>query len=513
VSPGPAGGRAAFRWLWLAIPIGLLVAAVAYRVGHSLPAALESAEQHGLTWVECGFAVPDWQAVHCGVMAIDGESEIPVAVIRRSLWRRDPKPLLFVNGGPGAATLPPAYSLESWNTWADLRELDRDLVLFDFLGTGHSRPSYACAGFDSVQRRILAQDLTHREAGQAADPWLRECHDRLIAAGRDLSKLALPDASRQVAALIASLPEVEWDVYAISHGTRVALDLMREPPPNLRRVVLDSVLPTDIDFELSLPRLTHDALQALFDSCEGDLRCTSAFGDLEALFYELKAKLDREPIEFSVVAFPDEAPIDVVLNGPRLVELVFSSMYWWQDIERLPNALWAAHRGDTESLEPLVASYVANLIDPSFNWIVFVTDGCSDRRAGNDAAEFERAARAYPRLYDLFEGVREYDACRFWKVPRQSPSIFEPVHSDLPTLLLAGSLDPVTPPRWARRVAKTLADSQLFEMPGIGHGVVDSDDCGAPLMRSFLADEIREHPPDCIQDTSGVDFEYSDRDS
>jgi pimeloyl-ACP methyl ester carboxylesterase len=68
----------------------------------------------------------------------------------------------------------------------------------------------------------------------------------------------------------------------------------------------------------------------------------------------------------------------------------------------------------------------------------------------------------------------------------------------VPTLLLAGEFDPVTPPEWAERAAETLPAGHLFVFPAIGHGVLDSHLCAADLVRAFLAQPDNPVPPSCL---------------
>ena len=70
--------------------------------------------------------------------------------------------------------------------------------------------------------------------------------------------------------------------------------------------------------------------------------------------------------------------------------------------------------------------------------------------------------------------------------------------SDVPTLLLAGEFDPVTPPEWAETAARHLANAHLFVFPAVGHGVLDSHVCAADLVRAFLAAPQDPVPPECL---------------
>jgi pimeloyl-ACP methyl ester carboxylesterase len=76
------------------------------------------------------------------------------------------------------------------------------------------------------------------------------------------------------------------------------------------------------------------------------------------------------------------------------------------------------------------------------------------------------------------------DACDGW--PRGTPPMGyrDPVRSDVPALVLAGALDPISPPEWAASAARSLTHSTLVVRPGAGH--LDGDDCTHQLIAEFI---------------------------
>jgi hypothetical protein len=59
------------------------------------------------------------------------------------------------------------------------------------------------------------------------------------------------------------------------------------------------------------------------------------------------------------------------------------------------------------------------------------------------------------------------------------------VTSSIPTLVLSGELDPVTPPSWGEEAAATLSNSLHIVMPGTGH-TAGGTGCGQRIMRQFI---------------------------
>lgn len=67
--------------------------------------------------------------------------------------------------------------------------------------------------------------------------------------------------------------------------------------------------------------------------------------------------------------------------------------------------------------------------------------------------------------------IDEYRAaCAEWVGARVGPDFQRPFTGEIPTLLLSGWFDPVTPPETAERVAATLSMSRHIVDPRAGHG-------------------------------------------
>ena len=78
------------------------------------------------------------------------------------------------------------------------------------------------------------------------------------------------------------------------------------------------------------------------------------------------------------------------------------------------------------------------------------------------------------------------DACSFWPKARVEASYYEPVTSAIPTLVLSGQIDPVTPPMWGEQVAANLSHSKHVIIPGAGH-TAGATGCGLRIIKNFIA--------------------------
>ena len=78
--------------------------------------------------------------------------------------------------------------------------------------------------------------------------------------------------------------------------------------------------------------------------------------------------------------------------------------------------------------------------------------------------------------------------------------------SDIPTLVLAGKMDPITPLQWARVVSGDLSRRYAFEFPGVGHGASTSGGCPLSIVLSFLNSPRSEPDSDCMDEMTGPRF-------
>jgi pimeloyl-ACP methyl ester carboxylesterase len=109
---------------------------------------------------------------------------------------------------------------------------------------------------------------------------------------------------------------------------------------------------------------------------------------------------------------------------------------------------------------------------------------CSEDAPFIAAATIDRAALARTYL-----GLDQIDAmleiCKLWPRGPMDPDLHSPLHSDVPTLLLSGEADPVTPPADAERAGQGLTRKRHLVLSGEGHGQL-SVSCTPRLMADFL---------------------------
>src|SRR5205823_11274646 len=116
-------------------------------------------------------------------------------------------------------------------------------------------------------------------------------------------------------------------------------------PADLRSVVLDSVLPPQVNAFASIPQATGRAFDVLFQGCKADSSCTATYPHLQAVFYQLVADLNTRPITFQATSQSGK-PLTVHFTGNDLVLGLRYSLYSTAVIPLIPEMIFQIRRHD-----------------------------------------------------------------------------------------------------------------------------------------------------------------------
>ena len=86
-----------------------------------------------------------------------------------------------------------------------------------------------------------------------------------------------------------------FNLYGASYGTLLALTVMRDYPASIRSVVLDGVLPLQVNHYHSLYANRAATLDELFRQCEIDPECSKRYPDLEKTFWRAVDRYTDDP--------------------------------------------------------------------------------------------------------------------------------------------------------------------------------------------------------------------------
>jgi pimeloyl-ACP methyl ester carboxylesterase len=372
-------------------------------------------------------------------------------------------PVFGLHGGPGAAAryLAPVFS------GLPLRAT-RDVVLVDQRGTGSSN-GMACGTEDAAEWMVLGLRFDFDPAGCPefeADPTLYT------------TPIAMDDLDR----VREAMGYDRINLWGGSYGARAALVYMRRHPDRVRSVVLDGVAPLSLKVPAEFPRTSQAALDLLLDDCRRDSDCARR-GDVAAMLDETLARLAESPTEVTV-PFPGEAaPVTIPYGRLEFASSILYALYNPFTSAAIPAAIQAAHGGDYGPAAALGATFAA-AIRPTFSMGMTLSVLCAEDIPYFTEAAMDAEARGTFLGEEFGDGLHE--ACAAWPSGSVPFGYHDPVVSDIPTLLLSGEGDPVTPPEFADEAATSLGTSLHLVFPEMGHGQTTSP-CGAAIVSAFYA--------------------------
>lgn len=429
--------------------------------------------------------------------------KLPVYRFPARLGKTHDDPLVFLTGGPGQST-------SSFVQFVDFvigaYNANRDVIMFDQRGTGLATPYLECPEYGLANFEAYATGLSLEVGSVHAAQALVGCVDRFKAQGVDVNAYRNVDNAADLADLRVAMGIEEWNLFGVSYGTRLALTTMREYPEGIRSVILDSIAPPQMEFFPTTPTSIANSLERLFALCKEDIECNAAYPNLEDIFFQLLDRLDANPRKTSIVRDYDNKRYDVTVDGTVLVTMMFNNLYSSSALAQLPYVIYSAYAGNYGPLD--------NFLGGLFGWDNFATVmhyaiNCQDELAFNTFDEIAAASDDYdPRLgkgLDL-DNYITWEICERWETDPLYPAENEPVASDIPTLMLVGELDPVTPPRFAEAAQQTLTNSFYYLIPGAGHSVAGSFQCVKDIMRRFLDDPLTEPEHACLSELTRPPF-------
>jgi pimeloyl-ACP methyl ester carboxylesterase len=455
-----------------------------------------------------GLGFTEGQNVRCGFLLVPENRARPdspiiqlaVAIFHTFAPHPAPDPIILLGGGPGDPTvgdLGPA--LTSIN--ADYFLGDHDLILIDQRGTGFSRPSLLCGQITQAEYQSLSTPQPVGQQVAVETQAYAACHQQLLAAGVDLSAYNTTENAADIADLRTALGYQSVDLLGISYGTRLAQAVMRDHPEGIRSVVLDSVVPPSLNLFVGLTQAFPYAFHLLFHGCAQSPSCHHAYPHLAGLFALLVAQFDAHPITVTVRDLHSLKLYPFAVTGYGFAALLFEAQYITTLIPALPAVVWQTAHRKYRLLRQILTLVGFPLSGESLGMRASVL--CSEDAPSTSDVEIADAAATAPDslrsdLQTVMTGFLHL--CALWNVQPAPPSRRAPVTSAIPTLVLDGEYDPITPPSYGATVVATLSHGTRVVFPGTGHSVTFSGSCPDSIVVAFFDQPRQPVDTDCVGD-------------
>ncbi|MCX2780973.1 alpha/beta hydrolase [Microbulbifer thermotolerans] len=453
----------------------------------------------------CWFETDDsWPESQCFMMEVPenyaqpADRTIRFPVVRFLAPERDPDklPLLHLGaGGPGASLgLEPENASEwLWINYAAMTvDNGRDLIVMDPRGTGMAQPRLTCDEFIQDADTAYRQNLSPDEEARVFTFSMERCYSRLSKIA-DLTQYNSATVARDVEELRKQLGLEKLNLYGVSYASRYALTLARDYPDSVRALVLNSAVFPDIKYT---QQLADDALAAYergLRYCSENKTCNSRYPNLKQRLENLVQSLDENPLTVTVKHRFSDSEYPFVLNGQRLLRVLFQALYDENFYSDLPQLIEALENREEEPARAAVASFMEILLAPYFGDAAGISHFCYEEAPFVD---FDKA-RASAAESGILGGAVRSDIdliqmqCRIWAIPSASLRESQPVETSLPVLVMHGALDPVLRADDADKARRKLANHQWLLFPQLAHDVVSASNCAEQAAARFL-DNPRE---------------------
>lgn len=434
--------------------------------------------------------------------------KIAVAVVKATGAQPASDPIVYLEGGPGAAIVPATLRLPLELFPTDVQK--RDIVAIDQRGVGLSQPNLDCPEVRTFALSKLDQPRSDDEYTHQYFASLKTCLDRLQQQGIHLAAYNSAQSAADVVMVSQALGYQQINVYGLSYGSRLALTIARDFDRSgyIRSVAIGGVYGPEAN-ALEFPLNVSERLARVFEACASDSVCNAAYPDLRSVFYQLMARLATHPFkpEFELQGARRQA----IADHTTLLNALFNSLLYTQGIAEIPANLYATLNGSPRYLIEGIRSQISEL--NQIHWGMNTAVQCQEEFLLISPAEQAAVGAQIPPIFRGFEQQfpestpRLVEFCRQIGLKPRPASENQLVRSRIPLLAISGQFDPFTPPAWAARATAGFTTRYVYTLPEAGHDSAGASDCSQAIVSAFFNQPTRRPAAYCINPVSQPKFE------
>lgn len=290
----------------------------------------------------------------------------------------------------------------------------------------------------------------------------------------------------------------KWNLFGVSYGSRLGLTIMRDFPNSVRSAVLAGILAPESDQLNGSIDNFENSLFSVLKRCEKNEDCNKRYPNLKESLLNTLKKMQTEPLHFDYEGKP------FVLNSHEAVLLLFVSLYNRYSIGNIPFLIEALENG---SIEPIKNSlkgveYFNNFINWSMHYSVMAYEELPFYDESSMTDILNQSVIGYELATDL--GVI---LLQDWHSFRASGIENQPVVSEIPTLMVSGGLDHVTPVSNASEALEKLKNGYEAIFPDDAHDFFNP--CFFQITEDFLNNPSQKPDMECSEERKPIEWNLS----
>lgn len=392
-------------------------------------------------------------------------------------------PVVYLAGGPGGSGI---WFAKQWRfpLFMAFREFG-DVIALDQRGTGASNDTPDCTSSHTIDDKTLIKNIAFVETYQAA---LQECLRYWADQGIDVHGYNTMESVADLEALRVHLGVEKLTLWGISYGSHLALAALKEMDDRIERIVIASA--EGLDQTLKLPVRTDAYFDRLQEAINTQPAGRGRFPDIKDLIRRVHAALENEPMMLQVPRY-DGSSVEILFQL-RDMQRLASAMI--ADPKRfavqLVRIYAALDNSDTEPLIKILERWYEPSVAISFELMPTMMDissGVSAERRSLIERQVETALLGIflnETLY-LIESKSSYELNDRFRLKPES---------DVPLLLLSGSLDGRTYIESQREAVSGMTNLEMVTVRNAGHNLFMSSPKVTATIQEFMrGNGISEH--------------------
>lgn len=300
------------------------------------------------------------ETILCGTVTVPEDHDEPdngrtvdiaFAILRSETSYPAADPVVYLHGGPGIGNVDSALTFMT-EAFGPFRA-NRDVIIFDQRAAGISSGSVSC--YDQMTQNlagVLIGETGAVEEGPdgtfVVSQFLKDCLAEIEAGGTDLSAYNTRQNALDVPTILTALGYDEWNLYGISYGTKLSLEVMRSAPEGVRSVVIDGVAPPWVKLYETLTLPLSESIERLVADCAAEEACNEAYPELDRMLTELLSGEVWDERELGGEMVPPQIVLDLFEKRNHRQSLGSFTRY-------LPAMIYELHRGEVMPTVEMVA--------------------------------------------------------------------------------------------------------------------------------------------------------------
>lgn len=387
-------------------------------------------------------------------------------------------PIVYLSGGPGGSGISTAR-FRRFDLFMQMRE-HGDVIAYDQRGTGESNDMPNCESGVNIP---LAEVTSDAELGALYRDAALVCRDFWDGEGIDINAYNTRESVRDLSDLRTHLEADQLTLWGISYGSHLSLAALKDIEDEIGHVIIASV--EGLDQTVKSPARTDAYFARLQTALETQPAAHARYGDIATLMRRVHARLDEEPMLIMVPRREGE-PVPYLLQR-RNVQQFASGMI---SDPRNVGALFAMYAELDQGGSQIVTAMLQRFFRPSEEIMLRPMSTAMDVASGvnaDDLARFETEAETsllglylnfpMPQLNEAWDGLDLGDEFRTAPV------------SDVPVLVLSGTLDGRTYVESQAEAVAGLENAQIVTVHNAGHNLFMMSDEVQQSMHAFLRGE------------------------